>query len=484
IDQMEAKLKEKVSKNINEAIIRNDAVLSSRPDKDIHVTKDELRDSWENQLHKKDIELAVARSKNKSKSHLTKSDYIAMACKAIHETQSAFKDNHIIDVALRLSRGEHVFEDIEKAFYEALRSGKIQQLATIQHNQRAKKFIEPLYSTPKMIEIERGIIESIRQGQRKLEPIVSRDIISEYIARDYGFYKNGQKKAIYAIFDRNNISSIQGKAGTGKTTMLGGAYNILKKEAPDHQMIAVAITGKAAEEIESKSGIPSQTIDSFLLSKVSSNECPKIIVIDEVGMLGSEKFANLIDRAKKENASIVCIGDKNQLLPISAGKIHRDIQEIGIPVVLMDEVLRQETPEMEKLVNDIVNYQNLNAPNGITTAISDLYMQGRFIKIKDDIERIRSITETFMAHPDRDNTLILTGLNNDRKLINDTIFNQMQDQGIVSNKTVKIKIKVPVPIMGVKKYFSSSYEIGNYAYVERMGKDVDLKLKPGQEIKI
>ncbi|KPA14729.1 ATPase AAA, partial [Candidatus Magnetomorum sp. HK-1] len=484
IDQVESEIKEKVSNHMSEALIRNEAVLLSRPDKDIHMTEDELKVLWENQLHKKEIELSVDRSKNQSKTHLTKSDYIDMACKAIHETESAFKENHIIDVALRLSRGEYVFEDIEKAFYDALRSGKIKQLSTIRHNQRAKKFIEPLYSTPKMIEIERGIIESIRQGQGKLEPIVSKDIISEYIARDYDFYKNGQKEAIHAIFDRNTISSIQGKAGTGKTTMLGGAYNILKKEAPDYQMIAVAITGKAAEEIESKSGIPSQTIDSFLLSNVSTNECPKIIVIDEVGILGSENFSALIDRAKKENASMVCIGDKNQLLPISAGKIHRDIQEIGIPVVLMDEVLRQETPEMEKLVTDIVNYQNLKAPNGITTAISDLYMQGRFIKIKDDIERIASIAETFMAHHDRDNTLILTGLNNDRKLINETIFNQMQDQGIVSNKTVKIEIKVPVPIMGVKKYFSSSYEIGNYAYVERMGKDVDLKLKPGQEIKI
>ena len=107
--------------------------------------------------------------------------------------------------------------------------------------------------------------------------------------------------------------------------MLGGAYTILQKEAPEYQMIALAITGKAAEEIETKSGIPSQTIDSFLQSNVSTGSCPKIIVIDEVGMLGSEKFASLIDRAKKENASIVCIGDKNQLLPISAGKIHRDI---------------------------------------------------------------------------------------------------------------------------------------------------------------
>ncbi|ETR68359.1 MAG: hypothetical protein OMM_04613 [Candidatus Magnetoglobus multicellularis str. Araruama] len=249
-------------------------------------------------------------------------------------------------------------------------------------------------------------------------------------------------------------------------------------------MIALAITGKAAEEIESKSEIPSQTIDSFLRSDVSTDTSPKIIVIDEVGMLGSEKFSDLIDRAEKENASIVCIGDKNQLLPISAGKIHRDIQEMGIPVVLMDEVLRQETPEMEKLVNDIVNYQNLDDPNGITTAISDLYRQGRFIEIKDDNERIRSMTEMFMSHQDRDNTLIVTGLNNDRRQINETIFNEMQDQGVINKKTVRIEIKVPVPIVGVKKYFSSSYELGNYAYVERIGKDLGLDLKPGQEIKI
>jgi conjugative relaxase-like TrwC/TraI family protein len=484
IDQVEAEIKERLSSHMNEAVIRNEAVLSSRPDKDTHMTEDELKSIWENQLSKKEVELAVSKSKNRSDTHLSQSDYIDMACKAIHETESAFKDNHIIDIALRLSRGEYVFEDIEKSFHEALKSGKIKQLSTIKHNQRAKKYVEKLYSTPKMIEIERGIIESIRQGQGKLKPIVSRDIISEYLKKDYGFYKLGQKKAIHAIFDSNTISIIQGKAGTGKTTMLGGAYNILQKEAPEYQMIALAITGKAAEEIETKSGIPSQTIDSFLQLKVSTATIPKIIVIDEVGMLGSEKFSDLIDRAKKENASIVCIGDKNQLLPISAGKIHRDIQEMGLPVILMDEVLRQETPEMEKLVNDIVNYQNLKDPNGITTAISDLYRQGRFIEIKDDNERINAVTEMFMDHYDRDNTLILTGLNNDRKRINETIFKQMQDQGVVNRNTVKIEIKVPVPIVGVKKYFSSSYEIGNYAYVERIGKNFDLKLKPGQEIKI
>jgi conjugative relaxase-like TrwC/TraI family protein len=79
IDQVEAEIKEKQSHHINDTNIRNEAVLSSRPDKDIHMTEEELKRLWENQLHKKDIELAACRSKNKSKIHLTKSDYIAMA---------------------------------------------------------------------------------------------------------------------------------------------------------------------------------------------------------------------------------------------------------------------------------------------------------------------------------------------------------------------------------------------------------------------
>jgi len=264
--------------------------------------------------------------------------------------------------------------------------------------------------------------------------------------------------------------------------MLGGAYKIMQNET-DYQMIALAITGRAAEEIELKSGIPSRTVDSFLLSK-AFNHNPKIIIIDEAGMLGSEKFAALIHRAEKENASIVCIGDKNQLLPISAGKIHKDIQDIGIPVVLMDEVLRQETPEMEKLVSDIENYQNLKDLRGIQTAVSDLQQQGRFITIEDDNKRLCSIADMFIKHHDQDNTLILTGLNADRNIINDIIFKQMQDQGLVHKKTVRVQIKISVPVVGPKKYFSSSYEIGNFAYVENIGQLADLKLKAGQEVKI
>ena len=85
IDQAEAELKEKASEFIKDAVIRNDAVLSSRPDKDINLTQDELKELWENQVHRKDISVEVTACSNnnfaRSTDNLTKSDYISMACK-------------------------------------------------------------------------------------------------------------------------------------------------------------------------------------------------------------------------------------------------------------------------------------------------------------------------------------------------------------------------------------------------------------------
>jgi len=199
IDQAEAELKEKAPDFIKDAVIRNDAVLSSRPDKDINMTQDELENLWENQVHKKDILDELARSKDLARSKNT--DYILMACKAIHETQSAFKESQIIDVALRLSRGRFAFDEIEQAFYDALKSGKIKQLAAIQHNQKAKKFKEVLYSTPEMIRIEHGIIKAVREGQGQIKPIVLKEIITKYLTTNYN-----QRKTTFYLDIFCNIS--------------------------------------------------------------------------------------------------------------------------------------------------------------------------------------------------------------------------------------------------------------------------------------
>ena len=482
IDQIEIEIK-KYFQNESDAVIRNKAAQAFKPEKS-DMPHQELQRLWQSQVDRDIISQAVERAKTKYQGiERSALSYIELACKAIHENESAFKETHVLDVAMRLSRGEYTFEDIEKSFNTSIRSGAIKQLAEVKHNHHAKKFSEPLYSTPEMIKIEQGIIRSIRQGVGRSNPIIPFENVTSRLKQHYDHYKLGQKKAVCSIFGKNKIAIIQGKAGSGKTTMLRGAYEILQNEAPECEIIAVAITGRAADEIENKSGIPSQTVDKFLSSKPSySNQ--KIIIVDEVGMLGSKKFDALIERAKQDNAKLICIGDKNQLLPISAGRMYRDIQEMGLPVVVMDEAIRQETQEMVKLVRDIENYQSLKDPNGIQTVMTDLYQQGRLILNENSEIRLLEIVETFMTHEDRNNTLILTGLNNDRDVINNIIFSEMQKLGVVSQDIFEVQVKIPVSIVGPKKYFSSSYEVGNFAYIEKIGQDVHLDLDRGQEVEI
>jgi ATP-dependent exoDNAse (exonuclease V), alpha subunit - helicase superfamily I member len=70
-------------------------------------------------------------------------------------------------------------------------------------------------------------------------------------------------------------------------------------------MIGLSYTGKAAAEIEHKSGIPSRTITSFLQDEKNYEDREKIWIVDESSMTGSKQLHKLMKLAVEYNSKIV-----------------------------------------------------------------------------------------------------------------------------------------------------------------------------------
>lgn len=164
----------------------------------------------------------------------------------------------------------------------------------------------------------------------------------------------------------NNISIITGGPGTGKTTIINTIIKIF-----DELGIKTAIaapTGRAAKRITETSGAPAKTIHRLLEYMYSEDEDEmefgrdrdnpleeKAIIIDEASMIDLLLMDGLLN-AISSGSRLVIVGDVDQLPPVGAGNVLRDmIQSEYIPTVRLKEIFRQAH---ESLI--VVNAHRIN----------------------------------------------------------------------------------------------------------------------------
>jgi Ti-type conjugative transfer relaxase TraA len=137
-----------------------------------------------------------------------------------------------------------------------------------------------------------------------------------------------QADALAHVTDGRDLSIVVGYAGTGKSAMLGVARGAW--EAAGYEVRGVALSGIAAENLESGSGIASRTIASMEHGWGQGRElltARDVLVIDEAGMVGTRQLELVLSHAAEANAKVVLVGDVKQLQAIEAGAAFRSIHE-------------------------------------------------------------------------------------------------------------------------------------------------------------
>ena len=130
-----------------------------------------------------------------------------------------------------------------------------------------------------------------------------------------------QLDAVNAL--NNNFAIVTGGAGTGKSLVIAAMYKVC--ERIDLKAFVLTPTGKAADRLSSF-GIPAMTIHrkvGYNGAEASKNAYDQldaeVIIVDESSMVDYMTLAMLI-RAMPEFASLILVGDDNQLPPVGIGK--------------------------------------------------------------------------------------------------------------------------------------------------------------------
>lgn len=147
----------------------------------------------------------------------------------------------------------------------------------------------------------------------------------------------------------NNVSSVTGEAGTGKTMIIKEIITNLKNV--NREYILLAPTGAAAVRIAKSIGSKSaaMTVDMYI-TKGCDKEIDTVI-IDEAGMISYAKFLRLLNILNKK-IKIILIGDTCQIQPIQHGNIlYELITSNCIPYKVLEYNHRIEAENDMILIN-------------------------------------------------------------------------------------------------------------------------------------
>jgi len=149
-----------------------------------------------------------------------------------------------------------------------------------------------------------------------------------------------------AISDK--VLVITGGPGTGKTTIIHAVIRIFR--AVGAKIFLAAPTGRASKRMTEATGQSASTIHRLLeyswqKGGFQRNEDHPIegdvIILDEVSMIDTSLMYHLL-KAVPSGATLIMVGDSNQLPSVGPGNVLRDVIRSGsIPVIELNEVFRQ-----------------------------------------------------------------------------------------------------------------------------------------------
>ncbi|MDD4071445.1 MAG: ATP-dependent RecD-like DNA helicase [Desulfobacterales bacterium] len=156
---------------------------------------------------------------------------------------------------------------------------------------------------------------------------------------------------------------ITGGPGTGKTTIIN---SVLKIFSGNHATVLMAApTGRAAKRMTETTGHEAKTIHRLLEYSFKKGGFQKnddspldcdLLIVDEASMIDTILMHHLL-KAVPVQATVILVGDVNQLPSVGAGNVLNDIIGSGVvPVVELNEIFRQA-----KNSRIIVNAHKINS---------------------------------------------------------------------------------------------------------------------------
>ncbi len=226
-------------------------------------------------------------------------------------------------------------------------------------------FGEPAVYLARLYRFETGIAEALKRmadsprSLRMPDPEQAWKQVQEFLSITL---EDEQGRAVRAALE-NKTLVITGGPGTGKTTIIRAVLALFAERGA--RILLAAPTGRAAKRMSEACGFEAKTIHRLLEYSPKQHAFQRnenrllrcnLLVLDETSMIDTFLMYHLL-KAVPESASLILVGDANQLPSVGAGNVLKDILDSGrVPSVSLKKIFRQA--EGSQIV---VNAHRINA---------------------------------------------------------------------------------------------------------------------------
>lgn len=395
------------------AAMREIAGLSTRRAKDTSVQRDELREAWGTKavaldvnwkpelrlatpLERAEVEARTREAVNFAAAHLTERSAIvsrlAIAQEALaHGTGSLGLDDVQADIDRRLASSELLASADGRRLTTPGAQAMEQELLDIER--RGKEAL-----TAAIWETQQGRLFDVPDAGSTSAPSLGEHLTA------------GQRRAAELVLStRNRVVGVQGLAGTGKTAMLRSVSENLRN---GFKAIGLAPSAAAAREL-SAAGFETMTIAGFLASGRRLDD-RTLVVVDEAGMVSLRDMHALLSAAEEAGTRAVLVGDTGQLKAVEAGAPFRQLQEQGMAMVRMADILRQQNEKLRAAVVDAAEGKVEDSLKKLAATVAE---------VPHATERYERIAREYASRlpEERLQTLAVAGTNRARQAINERV---------------------------------------------------------------
>lgn len=416
--QIEHHLEEKRHDGARAARVAAVATRDAKQDVDRAV----LHQDWTDRARELGVDFEQTRDRSRAPDkgqRRTRADEVLdQAVEHLTERKVVAPERRIIQHALGLGMGEVRLADLQRAIERKVEAcGIVAAVSTRQPDPFARH-----YTTNEALMVERDLIHLMERGQGRERPLASTEIEQRIAAIDrqeVHRLTNGQAGAIrLALTTEDRVVGIQGYAGTGKTT--GALLHIRRlAEAEGLEVRGFAPSAAAADILQRDANIPSMTLARFLASKQEPTTKPQLWIVDEASMMANKTARAFLEVAQKANARVILVGDRDQLPAIEAGRPFGLLMDRGMKVAKIETIVRQKDQQIRKAVEKTIQRDHEAALEAVKPRIVELKCAG---------DRLKAIAKAYVTLPesDREGALVVTPLNQDRRVLNRMIRNGLR----------------------------------------------------------
>ncbi|HAF3784772.1 TPA: conjugative transfer relaxase/helicase TraI [Salmonella enterica] len=407
-----------------------------------------------------EVSLETAISRQKAGLHTPAQQAIHLALPVVESKNLAFSQVELLTEAKSFAAEGTGFAELGREIDAQIKRGDLL------HVDVAKGYGTDLLISRASYDAEKSILHHILEGKEAVTPLMER-VSGELMET----LTSGQRAATRMILEtKDRFTVVQGYAGVGKTTQFRAvmsAVNLLPgSERP--RVVGLGPTHRAVGEMRS-AGVEAQTLASFLHDtqlQQRSGETPDfsntLFLLDESSMVGNTDMARAYALIAAGGGRAVASGDTDQLQAIAPGQPFRLQQtRSAADVAIMKEIVRQ-TPELRDAVYSLINRDVNKALSGLenvkpvqvprlkgawvpensVTEFSRL-QERELVKAAQEAEKkgeafpdvpvtlYEAIVRDYTGRtPDaREQTLIVTHLNEDRRVLNSMIQDALAKPG-------------------------------------------------------